>query len=69
MRSACWFIGFATAPVALVRIVDQVEVVFTPALARIYLREATQRHEAVGLLLVATGVVLALSGALFLDSR
>ena len=69
LGSACWFIGFATAPVALVRIVGQVEVVFTLGFARIYLHEATKRHEALGLLLVAIGVVLALSGALFLDSR
>jgi drug/metabolite transporter (DMT)-like permease len=64
LGSACWFIGFATAPVALVRIVGQVEVAFTLAFARIYLRERTRSHEGIGLLLVAAGVVFALAGAL-----
>ena len=64
LGSACWFVGFATAPVALVRIVGQVEVVFTLAFARIYLRELTKRHEASGLLLVAAGVILALLGSI-----
>jgi drug/metabolite transporter (DMT)-like permease len=64
LGSACWFIGFATAPVALVRIVGQVEVAFTLAFARIYLGEQTRSHEGIGLLLVASGVVFALAGAL-----
>jgi len=64
LGSACWFIGFATAPVALVRIVGQVEVAFTLAFARIYLGERTRSHEGIGLLLVAAGVVFALAGAL-----
>jgi len=33
VASACWFTGFASAPVALVRIVGQVEVAFTMAFA------------------------------------
>ncbi len=63
LGSACWFTGFATAPVALVRVVGQVEVVFTLGFARLYLKERTRPHEVAGLLLVATGVVLALIGA------
>jgi drug/metabolite transporter (DMT)-like permease len=62
--SACWFTGFANAPVALVRVVGQVEVVFTLLFARWYLKEKTQHHEIAGLLLVVTGVVLALWGGL-----
>ncbi len=61
--SACWFTGFATAPVALVRIVGQVEVLFTLAFAALYLKERTRPHEILGLLLVATGVILALTGS------
>jgi drug/metabolite transporter (DMT)-like permease len=64
LGSACWFTGFATAPVALVRVVGQVEVLFTLGFARFYLRERTRPHEVVGLLLVGAGVVLALLGAL-----
>ena len=64
LGSACWFTGFATAPVALVRIVGQVEVAFTMAFGHFYLREQMQRSEAAGLLLVVAGVVLALAGAL-----
>ncbi len=64
LGSACWFTGFATAPVALVRIVGQVEVAFTFAFSRFYLGERMMRSEALGLILVVTGVVLALAGAL-----
>lgn len=64
LGSACWFTGFATAPVALVRVVGQVEVLFTLGFARFYLRERTRPHEIVGLLLVASGVVLALLGSM-----
>lgn len=63
LGSACWFTGFATAPVALVRVVGQVEVLFTLGFARLYLRERTRPHEAFGLLMVAAGVVLGLWGA------
>lgn len=64
LGSACWFTGFAAAPVALVRIIGQVEVIFTFLFARFYLREATRPHEVGGLLLVAVGVVVALAGSL-----
>jgi drug/metabolite transporter (DMT)-like permease len=62
MGSAFWFIGFATAPVALVRAVGQVEVIFTLAFGRFYLKEPLERREAMGLLLVGAGVVVALIG-------
>lgn len=61
LGSACWFVGFATAPVALVRIVGQVEVLFTLLFAHWYLRERTKPHEAIGLVLVVLGVVFALA--------
>jgi drug/metabolite transporter (DMT)-like permease len=64
LGSACWFTGFATAPVALVRIVGQIEVAFTMAFGHFYLKERMQRSEAAGLLLVVAGVALALMGAL-----
>jgi drug/metabolite transporter (DMT)-like permease len=64
LGSACWFVGFATAPLALVRVVGQVEVLFTLGFARFFLRERTRPHEVAGLLLVAAGVVLALLGTL-----
>lgn len=60
LGSACWYIGFAAAPAALVRIVGQVEVLFTIAFAHFYLREPVRWHEIVGLLLVVGGVVMAL---------
>ena len=63
MGSACWFTGFATAPVALVRAVGQVEVIFTLAFGRYYLREPLARSELAGLLTVGVGVVLALAGS------
>ena len=62
--SACWFTGFATAPVALVRIVGQVEVAFTLGFGHFYLSERMSRSEVMGLLLVTGGVILALTGSL-----
>lgn len=62
LGSACWFTGFAAAPVALVRIVGQVEVIFTLGFARLYLREKIRRNDALGLCLVTGGVMLALLG-------
>jgi drug/metabolite transporter (DMT)-like permease len=48
--------------VALVRIVGQVEVIFTLAFARLYLREKIRPRDALGLFMVSGGVVLALLG-------
>lgn len=64
VASACWFTGFASAPVALVRIVGQIEVAFTMGFGHFYLGETTTKSEIAGLLLVAIGVVLALAGSL-----
>ena len=64
LGSACWFTGFATAPVALVRAVGQVEVILTLGFSRFYLKEARKPGEALGLILVGLGVVLALIGGL-----
>ena len=61
--SACWFTGFATAPVALVRAVGQVEVIFTLGFGHYSLREPLARSEVIGLLTVGAGVVLALVGS------
>lgn len=60
LGSACWYTGFAAAPAALVRVVGQVEVIFTLGFAHFYLRERVKRYEIIGLLLVAAGVILAL---------
>ncbi len=62
--SACWFTGFATAPVALVRAVGQVEVIFTLLFGRFYLGEQLKQSEVAGLIIVAAGVILALLGGL-----
>lgn len=64
LGSACWYIGFAAAPAALVRVVGQVEVVFTVGFARFYLREPVRWHEIAGLLLVVGGVIMALIATL-----
>lgn len=65
LGSACWFTGFATAPVALVRIVGQVEMVFTLGFAHFYLRERLCGSEVAGLALVVLGVMLALGGSIW----
>lgn len=58
--SACWFTGFALAPVALVRTVGQAEMVFTLLFSRFYLRETLRRADVLGLSLIVAGVVLVL---------
>ena len=58
--SSCWFSAFA--PVALVRAFGQVEMVFTLAFSRLYLREAVRRADIAGLVLVVAGVALILAG-------
>ncbi len=60
--SACWFTGFALAPVAMVRAVGQIEVVFTLLFSRFYLKEVLKRSEVSGLGLVAFGVLLVVLG-------
>lgn len=64
LGSACWFTGFATAPVALVRAVGQVEVIFTLGFSRYYLKEEMSAREGQGLFLVGLGVILSLLGGL-----
>lgn len=60
--SACWFTGFAYAPVALVRAVGQVEILFTLLFSRFFLHERMKRTDIIGALVVVSGVVLVLLG-------
>ncbi len=62
MGSACWFSAFAMAPVALVRSVGQVEMIFTLLFSRFYLKERMKLGDIAGLLLIVSGVVLVLIG-------
>lgn len=59
--SAGWFTGFALAPVALVRTLGQVDVLFTLLFGRFYLHEAVRRADVAGLVLIVAGVVLVLA--------
>ena len=60
--SACWFSAFALAPVALVRALGQVEMLFTLLFSRFYLKEQIRRSDVAGLLLIVGGVGLILAG-------
>jgi drug/metabolite transporter (DMT)-like permease len=60
--SACWFTGFALAPVALVRAVGQVEILFTLLFSKFFLKEKMKRSDIIGALAVVAGVVLVLLG-------
>lgn len=60
--SACWFTGFALAPVALVRTLGQVEMVFTLLFSRYFLHEHLRWTDVAGLALIVGGVVLVLAG-------
>ncbi|WP_426956445.1 EamA family transporter [Muricoccus radiodurans] len=60
--SACWFTGFALAPVALVRSVGQVEILFTLAFSRWYLGETLKTRDVIGAVgIVASVVIVVLS--------
>lgn len=59
--SACWFAGFALAPVALVRTVGQVEMVFTLLFSRYYLKETLRPADVGGLALIVLGVLVVLA--------
>ena len=61
--SACWFSAFALAPVAMVRALGQVEMVFTLLFSRFYLRETLRRADLAGLGLVVCGVALVVLAA------
>jgi uncharacterized membrane protein len=60
--SACWFTAFALAPVALVRAVGQVEIIFTLLFSRFYLKERPSAAEIIGVCVGVVGVVLVLIG-------
>ncbi|MCX7382694.1 MAG: EamA family transporter [Alphaproteobacteria bacterium] len=60
--SACWFSAFAMAPVALVRSIGQIEMIFTLLFSRFYLKEKIKPGDVAGLVLVVLGVVLVLLG-------
>ncbi len=58
--SQCWFIGFATAPVAAVRTLGLVEIFFTQILSRSMMKERPSKRELLGIALLVVGVVLVL---------
>lgn len=60
--SACWFSAFAMAPVALVRAIGQIEMIFTLLFSRFYLKERMKPGDVAGLVLVIAGVVFVLLG-------
>jgi drug/metabolite transporter (DMT)-like permease len=62
--SSCWFVGFSLAPVALVRAVGQVEIIFTLLFSRFFLGERLKTKDLIGALTLVSGVVLVLIGAL-----
>lgn len=59
--SACWFSAFALAPVAMVRALGQIEMVFTLLFSRFYLNETLRRADLAGLGLVVGGVALVIA--------
>ena len=58
--SQCWFIGFATAPVAAVRTLGLIEIFFAQLLSRSLMKERPSKRELVGIALLVLGVVLVL---------
>lgn len=63
LGSACWFSAFALSPVAMVRAVGQVEILFTLGFSRFYLKERAKRSDVIGALVLVAGVILVLAGA------
>jgi len=62
LGSAGWFTAFTLAPVALIRAVGQVELVFTFLIARVWLGERATLREVGGAALIVSGVVVVLLG-------
>lgn len=58
--SQCWFIGFATAPVAAVRTLGLIEIFFAQILSRSLMKERPSKRELAGIALLVLGVVLVL---------
>ena len=58
--SQCWFVGFATAPVAAVRTLGLVEIFFAQVLSRSLMKERPSKREIIGIGLLVLGVVLVL---------
>lgn len=62
--SAGWFIAYAHAPVALVGILGQTQILYTLGFGRFYLKEPLGRGELTGIILVGVGVIMALASSL-----
>ncbi len=60
--SACWFTAFTLAPVAPVRALGQVELLFTLAFSRFYLGERPKPSDIAGAALIVLGVVVVILG-------
>lgn len=58
--SQMWFVGFAIAPVAAVRTLGLVEILFAQALSRGLMKERPTRRELIGVALLVGGVALVL---------
>jgi len=64
LASAGWFIAYAHAPVALVGILGQTQIIYTLGFGHFYLREPLERTEFAGISLVGVGVIMALFSSL-----
>lgn len=60
--SACWFTAFTLAPVAPVRALGQIELVFTLVFSRFYLGERPTGTDILGMALVVGGVLAVVLG-------
>lgn len=56
--SICWFSAMALQHVAYVKTLGQVEVFFTMLIATFWLKNKVQKHEVLGLLLIAAAAIL-----------
>lgn len=62
LGSACWFTAFTLSPVAPVRALGQVELLFTLAFSRFYLGERPKRSDIAGTVLIVLGVLVVILG-------
>ncbi len=58
LGSICWFSAMALQHVAYVKTVGQLEVLFTLLIATYWLKHKVQKHELIGLLLIAIAAIL-----------
>ena len=58
LGSGCWFTAFTLASAAYVKTVGQIEIIFTILVSIFIFKEKIKKHEALGMILIITSVLV-----------